>query len=95
MSAKTATQIKKEVAALTKMKPKVLHHSAFGDDHHAAIDAQIHVLSQGLTEDEIWDEYGEDTGTADNVRGAALDAATWAEGGSEDKPSDSWKELVR
>ena len=39
-------QIDKEIAALKKMKPNVRRSSAFGDNHHAAIDAQIDVLER-------------------------------------------------
>lgn len=87
-------EITAEIEALTTMKPTVLHHSKFGDDHHAAIDAQVQVLEDGLSEDDVYDEFPEGD-FADNIRDSALDAARWAEGDSDDVPSEQWKDLVR
>ena len=41
---KTEEQISAEIAALVALKPKVRQRTAFGDDNHAAIDAQLAVL---------------------------------------------------
>ena len=84
-------QIDKEIAALKKMKPNVRRSSAFGDNHHAAIDAQIDVLERQLTEDQCWDEFADDR---DNVQEAAREAAMWLAGDTDELPSDSWKDLL-
>lgn len=83
--------IKSEIAALQKIKPTVLHFSRFGDDHHAAIDAQIEVLRNRTS------IYDVDDSLPDNARSAACDAANWLAGDFEDAPSlaASWQELVR
>lgn len=92
MKTPTAEEIVAEAATLKKMKPTVLKSSAFGDNHHNAIDAQIEALEMRKSEEEIYDELADE---ADNVRDAALEAVRWMEGESEDgAPSDNWKSLV-
>lgn len=101
--APTAAQIAAEVATLKKMKPTVLKYSGFGENHHNAIDAQVDVLELGLDDSDIYDRFDSvadgdldaDEGRDENVVSAALDARNWADGETQDKPSDSWKELVR
>lgn len=97
-----ATQISAQIDGLMAIQPKVLRTSMFGDDHHAAIDAQIEVLQEDLDEDEIYKRWGgageegeEDVGQ--NVVNAAVDARHWLDGDFEDAPDliESWKELVR
>lgn len=98
----TDKQIAAEIAALKKMKPNVRRLSAFGDDHHAAIDAQIRVLEQKLTNNQIYDYFDavgdsdidHDEGRSENVLSAATDAAQWRDGDTKEKPSMSWKELT-
>jgi hypothetical protein len=88
---------------LAKMKPKVLRRSSFGDDHHAAIDAQIEVIKEMHDEDRIFSMFdpnsvgnGESEIAAENILSAARDARNWMDGESEDgPPSKSWKELLR
>jgi hypothetical protein len=80
---------------LREMKPHVLAESMFGDDHHAAIDAQIEVLEEGLDQDRTEYRFQDDP---ENVQSAAMDASRWMEGEKIDDftpPSESWKELVR
>lgn len=96
MNRPTNEQIQKEIEALKEIKPKVRRLSLFGDNHHAAIDAQIAVLEDGLDEDVIYDEFG----GVDNVRSAALDALSWLSGEwdvddyESSGPAESWQELV-
>lgn len=95
---KTPKKVEKEIAALLKLRPKVLHRSAFGDDHHAAIDAQVTVLKDRLSESDIWD-LAEAEGWADNVRDAALLAWEWRTGmpldDGQTRLVEQWQELVR
>ena len=100
MKKPSAKQIKAEIETLKIIKPTVLMESMFGDNHHDAIDAQIDVLMNGMTEDDIYDTFVtlEDPlkGCADNVGDAMVEAARWVNGESEDgTPSNGWKELVR
>lgn len=90
-----------QIEALKKIKPTVLRTSAFGDNHHDAIDAQLDVLEKLLTEREIYgnqeSEEGADDGWSLSVTDAAINARNWLDGQYEDYPDlvASWKELVR
>ncbi|RPJ06418.1 MAG: hypothetical protein EHM36_07000 [Deltaproteobacteria bacterium] len=92
MAKPTTEEIKKEIERLETMKPHVRRYSAFGDDHHAAIGAQIDVLRDGLDGDDVWDRFEHEK---DNVRDAALEAVDWLEDQNEQEaPSEGWKELI-
>lgn len=52
-TAKTGAQIAAEIAALKALKPKLPKYSHFGDDNHDAVDAQIVVLTERLTKDQV------------------------------------------
>ena len=95
MKRPTKQEIEQEIADLKEIKPRVRRTSMFGDNHHDAIDAQVTVLSERLTDDEI-DERAEEDDWADNVRDEAVSAAAWMRGEYEDYPSlvDAWKELA-
>jgi hypothetical protein len=91
----TAAQIKAEIAKLEKMKPNVRRSSAFGDDHQAAIDAQLDVMKEGLDNDAIYDRYEHGP---QNVLDAALEVMGWMDGGSYgdgEPPTNNWKSLVK
>lgn len=100
MTKPTQKEIQAEIETLLKMKPTVFAKSAFGDDHHAAIDAQVETLQKNLGKYEIGDrgdldEYEHDF-FADNQRESALEARRWMDGEEEaEKPSEGWKSLVR
>ena len=83
---KTQGKITAEIEALEACKPKVRKSNFFGDNLHSAIDAQIKVLTEHMSEDEIYDEW-EDPDDHDhnrNIIDSALDALAWREG--EDRP---------
>jgi len=86
--------IKAQITKLQEIKPKVLRRSAFGDNHHDAIDAQIKVLEKGTMGDKAGNYFGDDP---QNVQDAARDAALWLAGQYQDYPDlvESWRELVR
>lgn len=102
MKKPTDKLIAAELAALKKMKPDVRRHSAFGDDHHAAIDAQMDVLGKRLSDASIYDRYeptgdddvDRDDGRSDSVLSSAIDAKQWMDGELADKPSAGWRELT-
>lgn len=93
MKTPTSKEIDAEVKKLKAMKPTVRKTSLFGDNHHDAIDAQIDVLKNRMSEDYAegcYEDY------EDNVRDAVRDAAQWMAGEEVDStPSESWKSLVR
>ena len=92
----TAEQIQAEIALLIEMKPNVRQYSAFGDDNYAKIDAQIEVLEENLSEDDIWDRWDSDECEANgDIRFCAEGALEWKLGESDSKPSDEWKPLIK
>lgn len=93
--AKTAEQINAEIAALLAQRPKVRKHSAFGDDNHAAIDAQLAVLRDRMSSDALRAAYGDEDSDEFNEHTftAALSAHDWMTGAlaaDEDAPAESW-----
>lgn len=98
----TPEEVLAEIATLKDYRERVLHYSAFGDDHRASIAAQIAVLHENLDDDDIYLRYGvspeeEDEGVEQpSIIGQALDARQWLDGESEDgPPSGGWKSLLR
>lgn len=103
---KTTEEITTEIATLKAMKPNVRKTSSFGDNHHDAIEAQIEVLENGMSTDEIYDKWETtddedidfDEGRAENVVNSALEAQMWRDDdGSEGPlaaPSEEWKSLL-
>lgn len=87
----TDAQIKKEIKKLKEMKPKVRQFSAFGDDHHAAIEAQIQVLEEDMELEEIDEEFSGNHHSRTN----AEDARSWLDGEYEEETlSGEWESLV-
>lgn len=81
-----------EVALLKKMKPDVRHYTGFGDDNHAAIEAQILVIERGMDNDEIYDRWPDERDESE--RSCALEAREWLDGNATDgPPSEEWKPL--
>ncbi len=79
---KTEDQINAEISALVALKPKVRERTAFGDDNRAAIDAQLAVLRERMSSDEVYYAYGdEDADEFDqHTFDAALSACDWMTG---------------
>lgn len=71
----TRTEINKQIQTLRKMKPNVRRHSLFGDNYHDAIEAQVRVMKENMSADEINDEF-----EADNTRRQAFQARLWLDG---------------
>jgi hypothetical protein len=72
-------EIEKEIAKLEEIKPKIKHYSFFGDDHWASIDAQVQVLTEQMTDTDVYDEW-EDVDDWDanrNIIDDALVASEW------------------
>lgn len=96
MSHKTNEQINDEINALKTLKPTVRQFTAFGDDNHAAIDAQLDVLEGRLDHDDVYDIYGQpDDEDGEDfleryVLDAAIEAVDWMTGLKADSPSSGW-----
>ena len=91
MTAPTSEAVKAEIEALKQIKPKVRPESFFGDNHHDAIDAQVKVLTEDMSEEDAESEFEYEP---DNVRNAAMEAYDWLEGSLPEAPSAGWQELV-
>jgi hypothetical protein len=81
--------IEAEIKWLCDNKPLIRQRNGFGEDLHAAIDAQIRVLEERMDNDAVFDEWDEGSSLLDS----ALDALRWLEGDG-GKPSEGWKELL-
>lgn len=94
MAKKTQEQIDQQIKWLTENKPKIRKMSAFGDDNHAAISAQIFVLKGDVPECDIFNRYD---GAADlNDLDSALEARAWMDGLAEqDTLSEDWECLIQ
>jgi hypothetical protein len=98
MKKPTEKQIAKEIQTLKTMKPNIVRYSMFGDDNHAKIDAQIEVLEERLSEDEVYNRF-EDSDNPDrtyDLVSCARYAAEWLIGQAEDGvPSKGWEGLAK
>ena len=90
-----AAEIKAEISKLKEIKPKVQRFSGFGGDNHAAIDAQIHVLTHNTDEDEIYDLFSGSGEDQTNIRCEAIATREWMDGLTDDRPSADWVHLVK
>lgn len=84
-------QIQEEIRKLRAMKPNVRKTTSFGDDNHAAIDAQIRVLEKDMDESEIDDMWEDQEYLRDN----AMAALEWVEGSEKVSPSKNWQPLAQ
>lgn len=89
MKAKTKEERLAEADKLRDIQPRVRRFSAFNDDNHAAIDAQVAVLVGDVLEDDIFEEF--DGSVADE----AQSAANWMNGESDEASlAESWAEIA-
>lgn len=96
---KTNEQINTEITTLREMKPNVREYTAFGDSNHDAIEAQVDVLREHMSTDDVYDRFGEDAFEDEDEfcqsdLDAALSAQQWLCGESEEAPSAGWSSLV-
>ena len=97
----TSEQIAAEIALLQAVHPKVPTHSFFGDDNRAAIDAQIRVLQERMSLDEVHDTFGKltaDGNFSQNTLDCALTAHDWLNGdlaADEASPAFGWEGIAR
>lgn len=97
---KTDEQIAQEIKKLNELKPRVPSNSMFGDDNHAAIDAQIAVLTERMGMDAIYSRFdNEDDPEEDrSALDSAIEAHDWITGeraDDEDSPSEGWAILAK
>lgn len=92
-------QVKSEATKLATMQPKVRHFTAFGDDNRAAISAQIEVLENDMSVEDIEDRADNEIAAEEelwtgNQKESALQARQWMDGDEKESPSKSWQGLV-
>lgn len=92
MVKRTKKEIDKEVKWLNDNIQNIRKLTAFGDNNHEAIEAQIDVLTRNLSDDEIYDNEGIWT---EHTLDAALTARRWLDGDEDDSPSSGWEILVQ
>lgn len=86
---RTVEEVQQEIASLRDLSGRVASTTAFGDSNDDAIDAQIRVLDEKLTFEQVVDEYEDVAYTLSS----ALDAYRWLN--EDDEPvSTGWRELV-
>ena len=91
---KTEKEIEAEVKKLKKILPTVRRFTVFGDDNHSAMDAEIRVLEDRLTLDDV-QELEDDGDFTEHQSESAIYAVEWLNGESEDKTlSENWLPLV-
>ncbi len=84
-------QIQAELGTLKAYRGLVRRYSMFGEDNRAAVDAQIQVVEDSLSEDEVYERWEDE----DYLRDNALEMVQWLLGqGEPTSPSENWKPLV-
>lgn len=102
---KTAKEIKKELDALTKMSTLIPEYTAFGGNNREKIEAEIRVLADDMSEDEIYGEWPVDGKTPKESEelyreygeqnSSALYARRWMDGEEEESMSSGWAPLTK
>lgn len=83
-------EIAAEIEKLTAMKPNVRRSSAFGDDNRTAVQAQIDVLNDNMTNAQIYDRYEDGSSELES----AIQARMWIDGdGMDESLSEDWLPL--
>jgi len=88
---RTHKEIAAEITALRKTKPQIPARGRHGEDNRGAVDAQLTVLADHLSEDAIAKRYGHD----DYLHTNALDALLWLTGRDEETLSAGWSVIAR
>lgn len=81
----------KELRRIVKLKT-FRRRTLFGDDNVAAINAQIEVLKEGLSEGDVDDRQDNET-YSEHTAYIARDAAQWLHGHTDQPPAAGWKGL--
>lgn len=88
---RTQEEIDGQIKRLEAVQDKVPARTAFGDDNYGAIEAQIAVLSNRLSSDDIYDRWEDD----DHIRDNALQMLDWRNGDSDEDQAAEWEELAK
>jgi hypothetical protein len=102
----TPAEIEAEIKKLTNLAPRIKQFSIFGENNRHKIDAQIFVLKESLTEDDIYEKQrlAKEEGLNDeefpwddeDLISNALEAANWLEGNYETMTlAEAWEPLIQ
>lgn len=93
----TEDEVKAEINRLREMKPSVRGADMFGGDNRAKIAATVTALEENMSEDEIYDRWGDPDDPEVNIDliNCARDALEWKNGEDEELPSKGWEPLVQ
>lgn len=87
---RTQDEIDAEIAKLEGLKTRIPQKTLFGDNNRAAIDAEIVVLKEQMSMNDVYRNYGADMHVCDS----ALGAFSWMAGEVDTPTSDDWSALV-
>lgn len=93
----TSQQIADEILALVELIPKVPRSTAFGENNHAAISAQVEALQEGRDLEDL-DELLESGDLDENSFDAARYAIKWrddVDAADDGSPSSGWEALAK
>ena len=96
--APTPEQIAAEVEHLRDVQRRVPPHSAFGDNNREAIDAQIKVLEDRMSHDDVHLCFGAPSESSEYALESALQAHDWMTGeqaGDETSPAAGWEVIAK
>lgn len=96
-------QVAAEIVQLKGLLPRVRPTSMFGDDNLAAIEAQITVLTERMSLDDVYGRFGEDAFLIEDefdqyVLDSAISAHDWLHAllaEDEETPAKSWEDLAQ
>lgn len=96
---RTPKEIMTEIVALKCLKKRLPKLSPHGHDNHACVNAQIEVLNNTITEDDIFERGDEATPKAKfwnaDVRDSAESALKWKLGESFEAPAVDWETMIK
>ena len=88
---RTQEEINAEIALLEAVKPKVCKQNFFGDNLHAAIDAQINVLKLRQTDNEwLWNEYSAEESYGEDDEGEEMKGDELTHAGQSAREAMEW-----
>ena len=99
----TPDQVAAEIELLKRLQTRVRPVTMFGDDNRAAIEAQIAVLTERMSLDDVYDRFGEDAFLDEDefdqyALDSALVACDWLRGlraADEESPAKTWGGLTQ
>ena len=83
-------EITDEVRKLQGLRSRVPQHGMLGNDNREAIDAQLRVLKENLSKEQVIEEF---EGPDDYILSNALDAAEFLEGDGA-ACSEGWEDML-